>query len=60
MKFINCLASQEDGETVAEVFAQVLHVHLIVKQLALLLRALLIRELSSANSISNGDHSRTE
>ena len=57
---IDLHASQEDNDSIAQVLSKKLTVDLVVEQLALLFRADLIRELSPADTISDGDHSRTE
>lgn len=60
VQLVNCLAGEEDCQAIAQVLSEVLHVDLVVEELALLFGTLLVRELPPANSISRSYHARAE
>ena len=60
VQLVNCLAGEEDCQAIAQVLSEVLHVDLVVEELALLFGTRLVRELPPANSISRSNHARAE
>ena len=60
VQLVNCLAGEEDCQAIAQVLSKVLHVDLVVEELALLFGTRLVRELPPANSISRSYHARAE
>ena len=55
VQLIDMLTDEEDDNSVAQILSQHFLVDLVVEQLALLLRAHLVRELTSADTIADRD-----